>query len=221
MNSYIKETLIFVVGAAIGSLATYKLVEEKYKKLSQDEIKSVKNMYAKKSIDLTPIDRNAKKHDWEKDEIVEEPMAHNVTQLYSKRNREDVIDYDKFTANVNKAKPVEPEPFVESEEEGEPVIETTKSDKAPHVISLSDFDSEDEYDKIEYILYDDGVLADDTDEIINPLTLINEDLIALFDESGEDAIYIRNDHLETDYEITRDGHTYSEITGNDPNDNER
>ena len=44
MNSYIKDTLIFVVGAAIGSLATYKLVEEKYRKLSQDEIKSVKNM---------------------------------------------------------------------------------------------------------------------------------------------------------------------------------
>lgn len=41
MNAAIKNLLIFAVGAAIGSFATYKFVENKYAKIAQEEIDSV------------------------------------------------------------------------------------------------------------------------------------------------------------------------------------
>ena len=43
-----KNVFIFLGGAAIGSLITWKYVETKYKKLAEEEITSVKELYKEK-----------------------------------------------------------------------------------------------------------------------------------------------------------------------------
>lgn len=42
-----EKALIFVAGLAIGSIATWKFVETKYKKIAQEEIDSVKDIFSK------------------------------------------------------------------------------------------------------------------------------------------------------------------------------
>ena len=44
----INKILIFAVGVAIGSAVTWKLVKDKYKKLADEEIASVKEVWSKK-----------------------------------------------------------------------------------------------------------------------------------------------------------------------------
>lgn len=43
----IKKILIFAIGAAVGSLATLKYAEEKYKRIADEEIESVKEVYGR------------------------------------------------------------------------------------------------------------------------------------------------------------------------------
>ena len=49
-----KNVLIFTLGAAAGSLLTWKLVEQKYKQIADEEIESVVEMYRKRSEDPKP-----------------------------------------------------------------------------------------------------------------------------------------------------------------------
>lgn len=47
-SSTLNNIIIFTVGAAIGSAVTWKLVKKKYERIAQEEIDSVKELYAKK-----------------------------------------------------------------------------------------------------------------------------------------------------------------------------
>lgn len=48
MKNTLSKLIIFAAGAAVGSFITWKIVDEKYQQLTQEEIDSVKDMYAKK-----------------------------------------------------------------------------------------------------------------------------------------------------------------------------
>lgn len=52
MNNKVVNAIAFLLGAGIGSVITWKLVETKYKKLAQEEIDSVREVYSKKEIAL-------------------------------------------------------------------------------------------------------------------------------------------------------------------------
>ena len=47
MNRTISNAFIFVAGAAIGSLATWKFIETKYRRIAQEEIDSVKEAFSR------------------------------------------------------------------------------------------------------------------------------------------------------------------------------
>lgn len=48
MNNNVKTFLAFVAGAAAGSFAAWKLLEKKYKRIADEEIESVKEMFGRK-----------------------------------------------------------------------------------------------------------------------------------------------------------------------------
>lgn len=52
MNNKVINVLAFSVGAAIGSVVTWKVVETKYKNIAQEEIDSVKEAFSKKATAL-------------------------------------------------------------------------------------------------------------------------------------------------------------------------
>ena len=49
MSEGLKNTIIFAVGALVGSAVTWKLLKTKYEQIANEEIASVKETYAKKS----------------------------------------------------------------------------------------------------------------------------------------------------------------------------
>ena len=55
MNKEISNIIIFAVGAAIGSAVTWKVVKDKYSKIADEEIRSVKETFAKRAIKLSLI----------------------------------------------------------------------------------------------------------------------------------------------------------------------
>lgn len=56
MMKNFEKVLIFVAGLAIGSVATWKFVETKYKKIAQEEIDSVKDIFSKKKEQHDEVD---------------------------------------------------------------------------------------------------------------------------------------------------------------------
>ena len=67
------------------------------------------------------------------------------------------------------------------------------------------------YDLISLIYFSDGVLTDDWEvPVENPDETVGKEYVEYF-ETGEDVVYVRNDKLKCDFEITRDLRTYEEV----------
>jgi hypothetical protein len=65
--------------------------------------------------------------------------------------------------------------------------------------------------------YSDGVLEDDYwNPIENIEDVVGNDFVNHFDEYVDSTVYIRNEALKTDYEITRDKRTYVESQAETP-----
>lgn len=78
MNSTLSKIIIFAAGAVLGSLATWKVVETKYKRLADEEIASVKKTYSEQFApkkfepkEFTPEKFETKEYD-EHEELVTE-----------------------------------------------------------------------------------------------------------------------------------------------------
>ena len=82
----------------------------------------------------------------------------------------------------------------------------------PYVIPPEDFDVLDGYTVVSLTYYDDGVLTDDYDEIVDNVDeLVGYDFAKHFGEYEDDSVYVRNDALKTDYEILYDQRKYSDV----------
>lgn len=80
-----------------------------------------------------------------------------------------------------------------------------------YVIDQDDWDDSD-YEQESVYCFADGVIANEMEEEIeNAEELVGPHAAEWLDESGNDWVYIRNDRLETDYEVLRDIRRYSEV----------
>ena len=88
----------------------------------------------------------------------------------------------------------------------------------PYVISPYDFGELDGYNQIELTYYADGTLEDDEGNIITDVDeLVGQDSLFTFGEYEEDAVFVRNERLETDFQILKDYRTYEEARSIGPN----
>ena len=77
-----------------------------------------------------------------------------------------------------------------------------EKDEKPYVISPEEFGDMDSYDTISLIYYDDDILTDDHNEVIeNRDELVGKDFMKHFGEYEDDCVFIRNDEMKADYEI--------------------
>lgn len=183
--SKIKCMFIFSIGAAVGSFATYKLVKTKYERLAQEEIDDVREYY-----------RNKKE---KSEETIEtEPVIDDQLD-----DEEDVKTKEEYGKVLIKEGYGAGEFKKESSED-------MRREK-PYVISPDDFGERD-YKIVSLTYYADKVLADDADMIVEDV----EDIVGLnsldsFGEYEDDSVFVRNESLETDYEILLDMRNYSDI----------
>ena len=184
-----KKLFIFVLGAAAGSLVTWKLVEEKYKRLADEEIESVKEYYDNKlktNIEITPEGITMK------DE--------NNNEILSFKN--DKIE----CANVKI------EEYKEQLDDLGYTVETKQPEAytPPYVISPEEFgEFGNEMKSLTY--YADDVLADDDDDIISDPESVVGDALQHFGEYEDDCVHVRDERIECDYEILRSEKTFGEV----------
>lgn len=212
MNSTLKNLCVFAIGAAIGSLVTWKLVKTKYEMIAQEEIDSVKEVFAKrkeKSYDLSEY------HDFDEfdtdDDYAEstDDSEKNSDVQFKHSDKPSLSDYAKI---LNDKGYTDYSSITDKKEEKEGGNESVDV-KKPYVISPDEFGELDEYEAVSLNYYADGVLTDDWDNVIEDVEgIVGVDSLTHFGEYEEDSVFVRNDNLKTDYEILMDVRNFSSIS---------
>ena len=205
MNSTLKGVLIFVLGAAAGSLATWKLIEKKYKDIAQEEIDSVKDTFSKMKKNEYP-DKLEDYPDFEEfddsDDEEEEPKSE---QKIDRNNKPDIVEYAKILSETGYTN------YAERQDKKEKKGVEPVEDERPYVISPDEFGEKDGYENVTLTYYADGVLTDYFDNVISNVDeVVGFDSLDHFGEYEDDAVFVRNEKMETDYEILRDLRDFNE-----------
>lgn len=196
--SKLKNLLIFVTGASIGSVVTWKLIKTKYEQLAQEEIDSVKEAY----------------YGEKRKEIVDTREAYKKGAREAfKQGKEDAEKYSSlikengYSTNYSELSKKKEEKEVEDVEK-------------PYVIPPEEFSMYEDYDTISLTYYiTDGVVTDDEDEIMEEEDVdaaIGLDALNHFGEFEDDSVYVRNDKRKCDYEILLDNGKYSDVAKSKP-----
>lgn len=184
MNSTLSNILIFTAGAAIGSVVTWKLLKTKYEQLADEEIESVKEVYAKKE-----AERKAEAEPTEPDDSIV-TIENEKPDIYEYANKYRVIVYENDYITTEGG-----------------VMEMDK----PFVISPYEF-GESDYDTVSLSYYADGVLTDDMDNPIEDVEgMVGSESFTHFGEFEDDSVFVRNHNHKTDYEILRDPRNFSDL----------
>lgn len=182
--------IMFALGAAVGSLVTWKLVEKKYKQIADEEIASMEEYYHEKLNE--DVVENEEARDAEFD-VVEEKEEH-----------EELVNEFEYTATAG---------LVSIEEDTEGIFTTKANIREyikPYVITPEEFGEFGNETK-SLIYYSDFVLADDEGEIIVDPEAVIGDALERFGEYEDDAVHVRDENIEYDYEILKHEKTFSEV----------
>ena len=196
-----KNLLIFAAGIGIGSAATYFIVKDKIRKEYEEEYAQTRAFYTDKVNELEKAKNNVIPNENPDAEVVEEidiqrngPKERRLVNPSLKDVAAQIITEEKYTA--------------------EPKKDVRKKLDLPYVISPDEFGDLD-YECIDLTYYEDDILADDEDEIIDDVleTVGPEALDAFGREDGEEefVVHVRNDARKCDYEITRDFRNYDDV----------
>ena len=187
-----KKALIFIGGAVTGSLVSWYFTKKKYETLAENEIAKMREGYRKKNKELADRAR----------------VKPNISEVVNDRltiHKEDVDLAEKEENLI--AKYAE-----ESEPTGEENI--SPNDDIIEFIDDGEFASMNGYEKVNLVLYEDDVLANEiSDDIVLVEDTVGQQAIDDFKHYNPEAFYVRNNQLMTEYEITRDHRTYEEVTG--------
>ena len=205
-----KNFFTFVTGLVIGSVVTYVVVKDKFEKIAQEEIDSVKEVFGRR------IEKEA-------DKKVEKIAKKEVEKIRKEYNEYDNLtkNYTSYSKNKTEEsiKDVEYEEVCENDEDGVELdeIERASDYDRPYIIEPQEFGALDGYSLITLYHYSDNVLADDCDELVEDLDdVVGEDYASHFGEYEDDCVYVRNDRLKADYEICRDLRKYSDVVWHSP-----
>jgi hypothetical protein len=192
--------MMFIFGAAVGSVVTWQYTKKKYEQIAQEEIDSVKETFSKL--------KEVKNKDNESDEnnnvrtIVERAKDKpSIVEYAAKLRKQGYINYSNTDSLFE-----------------EEVDENMINDK-PYVISPDEFGEFDDYDTISLTYYADQVLTDEDDELVEDIEeTVGFESLNAFGEYEDDSVFVRNDRLKCDYEILLDQRKYSDVIKRKPHE---
>lgn len=218
-RNMLAKAFIFVAGATIGSVVTWKVLKNKYEQITQEEIKSVKEEYSRLTklmrMEIDACHRVTEAHT--EDEVTDNDDSIDNNYDFSEPENNQV-EYHKLTSKY-RGTPDESESNEEGDGDGIgdddlPFI------NGPYVISPDEFASSPPgYSACPIDYYKDGILADGWGVKLNIEETIGEDAINHFGDYVDDVVHVRNERTQIDYEVTRDPRTYKEAEWaySDPN----
>lgn len=206
----------FLAGAALGFSAGYIFLKEKFKKISDKEIESVREAYQKMKDNVyqkKPLDQLAEKYK-ETNEAMKKYAAESTKSAESMRSLNEVLKgygaefdpADDNTIDLTKAR--------QEMEARQSVRKALKeAGERPYEISEEEFGEFEDYTTIGLTYYSDGIVADERDL---PLDDMERIIGSNWQDDFDTICYIRNDALKCDYEITSDPRLYSDILKESP-----
>lgn len=245
---------IFVAGAGLGFGTGYLVYKKKYERISEEEIESVREAYAKNAkpkpnlSDLVQDIRNAKEENDEEtvQSIVDRhgytstnmetdtdtfrqtagrvPTVQELIRLGAGEPIEDVVrnaaDHDDDNVqeiNILKDNLFDNPPDQDPEDLDDGVEDVgPRGPERPYVIETVEwYTNNTNYDQVTLVYWaDDEVLVDDAGRVIHEVETVvgNTNLHRFgFLSDNVDIVYVRNEKLKVDYEITKDERNYSEV----------
>lgn len=193
---------MFVAGASVGIAATYKFFKDKYDRKSKEDIEEIREYYASKSAKKTDISSESLEEikDLEAEEKIE-AYKKMVKDTCCYATSDDDIEVDvKDTKNTECEQPVK---F--SEDENNTVL------IKPEEFGEIQDETGEAYDRMSLVYYEDGVVTywEDGRTVDDVESLLGTEFKDHFGDYGEeDAVYVRNNRNQTDYEVIRDGDKY-------------
>lgn len=184
MNKTLACVTSFILGVVVGVVVT--------KKLSKDEYEI--------------IEAETYTND-EADEPISEEEEDNYADISVKERKETVSAYKNLVNDLNYG------PTKQNKEEGE----SEEDIDGPYVISPDDFGEYWDYSNVSLHYYEDGVIADDFLNVMEEDDIedtIGNDAVNHFGQYEDDAVYVRNDMLKTDYELLKEIGKFSDINEN-------
>lgn len=207
MNNGLKSLLTFSLGVAAGSIVTWKLLDEKYKRLFMEEMEREKEEYKKMHRREERVERmvTAIMEEMDEDEDVDAHPILEKPDIFEYASKVSDLGYTHYASMHDKSNRVNiPKEVVDVER--------------PYVIKPEEFDELDDYEAISLTYYEgDGVVTDDLDcPVENVDDVVGLDSLRHFGEYEEDSVFVRNDVLKTDYEILLDVRKYSDVVSINP-----
>ena len=223
----LKLASVFVGGALIGSgityLAVHKHLEKKWETYALEEIQQVKETY-KLLTDKHENPREAFKAYVERlDDLQYGPAEQEEdrqAEIIEKTVVEETITIE---TEAEERERVREEALYKLKEhlEGGGAVRTidisqeVRTKNEPYVITLAEFLEDDEHDKLTMTYFQkDDTLIDETEEIIPDVdrTVGTKNLSRFGDGSEDDStVYVRNERLRGDIELTLDERSYVEV----------
>lgn len=181
-----------VIGAFIGAAAGYfvadKVLQKKYQKLEDEAVQSVREAFGK------PRPKPETKEEAKQVEAAEKAIAKPSIDSYAKYAKA-YISTDSVEENLNNINQAKEIGALKDE---------------PYVIEPQEFGMMD-YEMVNLTLYADGVLVDEDNRPLSQEDMedmVGKDAVNHIGDYEEDAVHIRNDLKEMDYEILRDEQTW-------------
>lgn len=206
MNTYVKSGIIFIVGAAVGAVSTKLFLDKKYKEAIEEEIE----LMHVASGETVISERTLTPEEVAKLNIVPENTQSQLDEKLPDDIFEDAddafFDYTQFDCHPDQnPEELELGYHLDHMYEYEEPIEHEK----PYLIPEDEFGDTD-YEQFYYIMYADGVVADDMDKEVRDVDGMfgKENLTHFGDKylypTQTDLIYIRDDKMKWEFEIALD-----------------
>jgi len=178
-----KGLFIFAAGVVAGAVAGAYLVKDKVMADAKQEIEEVREYYKSKK-------------ETKKEETVEEQPVEEVKE---EKEYKTIVENSGY---VNYNKP-------------EQMVQHSVLEDEPYSIDPEEFgDKEEEgWDTMTLTYFADGVLTDDTDEVVEqPEVVVGLDNLKVFEEFPDaTCVYVRNETWRTDFEILKDDWKWSDL----------
>lgn len=186
MNETIKNSIIFVLGAAAGAAVSAYVMKTKYEKIAQEEIDSVKKVYSERMKKSEPTE--------------------NTEDTSSEEQDDEINDEEEYASIVARHYGI---PKNDLEKGGS---ESMSVGTKPYTVSPEEFGEKEGYEIISLVYFEDGVLTDDQHVPVDNIEkTVGLDSLSKFGEYEDDSVFVRNDFLEIDYEILKDYRKYSDL----------
>lgn len=210
MNKGLLGCLMFAVGALTGSAATYFYMKNKAEKEIEDEVQKFKDDWYKAqagSFYSRPMTEEESK---EAEATAKDILKDSAQKAIEAKDKPPIINYT-IMYNNSGEKEMTIEDYMDK---SGLIVDIPKNH--PHVISEYEFTEEKEYDKYHYILFADGILADEDGEMVDcdeegTENYIDPDVLYGFQmQDVTDELYYRNEEFERDFEILKSARLYKE-----------